>query len=199
LCTTLERQNDRLAIINSGCQHCPVTAKINIYVRDSLPQSFVWQSLSFMRCEWPSLFADDGRLRSRPFPATAHLAYAEGEVLLSYAEIISSTAVRDGQDIPVAGLSNVFTFPPYRREGLASEIVQAAIALIDAPRPEMAILFCKKELATFYSALGWAAAPAGTVISPSNAPLAMVRRPGHADETLVASLRRSPVTIATAW
>ena len=176
-----------------------MTAKIEIYPRDSLPQPLVWQSLSFMRCEWPSLFTGDGRLRSRPFPATAHVVCTEGEVLLSYAEIISSAAVRQGGQIPVTGLSNVFTFPPYRHEGLASEIVRAASALIDAQQPEMAILFCKDELATFFSALGWTAAPAGTVVTASGAPLAMVRRPQEEAGTLVASLRRAPISVATAW
>jgi len=164
-----------------------------------LPQSLIWQSLSFMRCQWPALFAGDGRLRSRPFPATFHLACTEGEVLLSYAEIIGSTAARAGRDVPVAGLSNVFTFPPYRREGHGSEIVRAANALLDELGQEMAILFCEQELASFYGPLGWTAAPSGTVVSASEAPLAMIRQPGADDHAVVASLRRSPVTTATAW
>jgi Acetyltransferase (GNAT) domain len=175
-----------------------VTAKIAIYERGALPESLVWQSLSFMRCEWPWLFAGDGRLRSEPFPASVHLACTDGSVLLSYAEIVESTALRDGKQIRVAGLSNVFTFPPYRREGHASEMVRAANSLIDE-REEMAILFCKDELVAFYAALGWTAALAGTITSAADIPQAMVRQPAMDGADLFASLRRAPVMVATAW
>src|SRR5690242_18200396 len=110
-----------------------------------------------MRCEWPWLFAGDGRLRSEPFPATEHLACTDDQVLLSYAETVDADAVRAGRPIRVAGLSNVFTFPPHRNEGLASKIVQTANSLIDERDAEMAILFCEDDLVPFYSALGWVA------------------------------------------
>ncbi|HKR70892.1 MAG TPA: GNAT family N-acetyltransferase [Streptosporangiaceae bacterium] len=176
-----------------------MTAKIAIYEQGTLPESLVWQSLSFMRCEWPSLFAGDGRLRSQPFPASIHLACADGPVLLSYAEIIETSALREDRQIRVAGLSNVFTFPPYRREGHASEMVRAANSLIDKQDPGMAILFCEDELVPFYAALGWTAAPAGTITSAAHIPQAMVRQPAIGGTDLVASLLRAPVVVATAW
>ncbi len=173
--------------------------KIGIFARGTLPEPLVWQSLSFMRCEWPWLFAGDGRLRSTPFPATAHLACTDEQVLLSYAETVDAVAVRAGRQIRVAGLSNVFTFPPYRNEGLASKIVRAAHSLIDERRPEMAILFCKDELVPFYSALGWIAAPAGAVTTGGEVPHAMVRRAASRGPDLIAGLRRTPIAVAAAW
>ena len=176
-----------------------MTTKIEIYRQGVLPESLTWQSLSFMRCEWPWLFAGEGRLRAAPFPASAHLACTDGQVLLSYAEIVDSTAVRAGRQIRVAGLSNVFTFPPYRNEGLASEIVRAAHSLIDERQPEMAILFCKDDLVPFYAALGWIDAPAGAIASALEVPRAMVRRAGTDGPDLIGELMRTPVTVATAW
>jgi predicted N-acetyltransferase YhbS len=152
-----------------------------------------------MRCEWPWLFAGDGRLRNLPFPAAMHLACVDGQVLLSYADIVTGAATREGEQVPVAGLSNVFTFPPYRHVGLASEIMRAANSFLDERHPEMAILFCKNELVPFYAAFGWTAAPAGTITSAGETPLAMVRRAATDGADLVAELRRAPLTVAATW
>ena len=176
-----------------------MAAEIRLYDSGTLPEALVWQSLSFIRCEWPWLFAGAGRLRDQPFPAAVYLACTEGKVLLSYAEIVSATATRGSEQIPVAGLSNVFTFPPYRRAGLASKIVQAANSFLDETHPEMAILFCEAELVPFYAALGWTAAPAGTITSGDDAPRAMVRRPGASGADLASGLLREPLTVPALW
>ncbi len=152
-----------------------------------------------MRCEWPWLFAGDGRLRATPFPASVHVACTDGPVLLSYAEIVESAAVRDGKQINVAGLSNVFTVPPYRSQGLASKIVRTANSLIDEQHPEMAILFCKDKLVSFYAALGWTVAPAGTIVSAIDVPIAMVRHAATKGPDLATELQRTPIAVATAW
>ncbi len=158
-----------------------------------------------MRCEWPWLFSGEGRLRSGPFPAVSHLACTDGPVLLSYADVVVSAAVRGGEIITVAGLSNVFTFPPYRREGLASKIVRSANSLLDEHEQEhragMAILFCENDLVRFYSALDWSVAPPGTVAvdGGNHPPLAMVRRGSMAGPAVVADLQQRPVIVAAAW
>jgi predicted acetyltransferase len=127
------------------------------------------------------------------------VACTDGPVLLSYAEVVETTALRDEQQIRVAGLSNVFTFAPYRREGHASETVRVANSLIDERDPDIAILFCEDELVRFYAALGWTAAPRGGIASAADVPLAMVRQPALDGADLIAGLRQSPVVVATAW
>ncbi|HUD77324.1 MAG TPA: hypothetical protein VMR00_05700 [Streptosporangiaceae bacterium] len=176
-----------------------MAATLTRFKAGELPEHLVWQSLSFMRCEWPSLFAGSGRLRSCPYPAIAHLTCTDGRVLLSYADIVSGEADTPSGRLSVLGLSNVFTFPPYRREGNASRIVRAANAFIDEHKPGIAILFCKQDLASFYSAMDWTPAPAGTITSPSDAALAMVRRTLTSGLELAAQLRRSPLTLSAAW
>jgi len=176
-----------------------VTAKIDIYQPGAVPESLAWQSLSFMRGEWPWLFSGDGRLRASPFPASLYVACTDGPVLLSYAEVVETTALRDGKQIQVAGLSNVFTFAPYRREGHASKTVRVANSLIDERAPDMAILFCEDELVPFYTANGWAVAPAGGIASAADVPLAMVRQASLDGPDLITGLQRNPVIVATAW
>jgi hypothetical protein len=105
-----------------------VAVSTQLYPGGTLPQSFTWQALSFLRCEWPFLFTGANRLRTRPMgddPTTTYVVRADGEVLFSYAEILRVLAARAGGPVPVLGVSNVFTFPPYRREGHAAAIMRA--------------------------------------------------------------------------
>jgi hypothetical protein len=181
------------------------------YAGGALPQHLVWQSLSFMRCEWPFLFGGANRQRARAFgePAWAHLVRTDGDVLLSYADIVQAEAVLTGERIDVLGLSNVFTFPPYRGEGHASQIVAAAGRLIGESTIDLAILFCEHGLDKFYSAHGWETAPAGAIVSPSAAPVVMVREGSARGAEITASLcssgRGGPspasgtLSLATAW
>ena len=122
----------------------------------SLADNLTWQALSFMRCEWPFLFSGDNRLRARTFEsAVSHLVRTDGDVLLSYADVVADQVTVAGEPISVLGLSNVFTFPPYRNEGHASEIVNAAGRQIDASGVNLALLFCEEWLEPFYRARGW--------------------------------------------
>ncbi len=142
------------------------------YSNNMLPQGLTWQALSFLRCEWPFLFRGSNRLRDRPFDdvPTTHVVRVEGNVLLSYAEVLSATAMRAREPVPVLGLSNVFTFPPYRREGHASAILAAVGDIISDGNAELAILFCENELLPFYAARGWQLAAAGWIQVPGGTP-----------------------------
>jgi hypothetical protein len=178
-----------------------VTVTTQLYSGDLIPPVLAWQALSFMRCEWPFLFTGDNRLRARPAdgPAATQVLRADGDVLLSYAEVLRITAVRAGSPVSVAGLSNVFTFPPYRGEGHASAIMRTVGELINDSDCELAILFCEKELVPFYAAFGWQLAAVGSIQVPGNAPAAMFRpSPGRATP-LGASLAAAPLILDAAW
>jgi hypothetical protein len=164
-----------LKCASDKCEDARVTVSTRIYSDDTLPQILVWQALSFLRCEWPFLFTGDNRLRTRPFggPATTYVVQADGEVLLSYAEVLRVTAERACEPVRVLGLSNVFTFPPYRAEGHASAIMRSVADIINDSDAELAILFCEKELEPFYAARGWQLAPAGAIQAPGTAPRTM--------------------------
>jgi hypothetical protein len=178
-----------------------MTVATQSYSAGTLPAALAWQSLSFLRCEWPFLFGGDNRLRARPFggPADRHLARTDGEVLLSYADVVRAGATVGGKPVEVRGLSNVFTFPPYRREGHASAILDEARLLIEQSDADVAILFCERELETFYSGHGWQRAPGGAIVSPSDAPVAMVREGSPRGLEIIARLGSEPLSIPYAW
>ncbi len=179
-----------------------MTVATRVYSASELPQSLAWQALSFLRCEWPFLFTGDGRLQARPFGSDDAwcVARADGDVLLSYAEVLRVTATRADAAVRVLGLSNVFTFPPYRDEGHASAIMHAVAELIiNGSDAEVAILFCELDLVSFYSARGWQQPPEGSIVAPGTAPAIMVR-PGRVKEGgLDRWLATAPVVLPVRW
>ena len=178
-----------------------MAATTRIYPGGALPDYVRWQSLSFLRCEWPFMFTGANRLRARPFgePAVAHLARTDGEVLLSYADIVRAEATLAADTVGVLGLSNVFTFPPYRAEGHGSAIVAAAGQVIEESGADLAILFCQHELTSFYVAHGWRPTCAGSIQSVSDAPVAMVRPGSARGAQISAGLSTVPLILDTAW
>jgi predicted N-acetyltransferase YhbS len=174
-----------------------MTVSTQLYPGGTLPQSFTWQALSFLRCEWPFLFAGANRLRTQPFGdlSTTYVVRADGEVLLSYAEILCMTAARAGEPVRMLGLSNVFTFPQYRREGHASAIMRAVGERINDGDADLAILFCEKELEPFYAARGWQVAPVGSIQAPGTAPRTMVSAGPARDAQLAVWLSAAPVML----
>ncbi len=178
-----------------------MTVATRLYSGSEFPQSLTWQALSFLRCEWPFLFTGDGRLRSRPFSSDDGwcVARADGDVLLSYAEVLRVTATRTDAAVRVLGLSNVFTFPPYRDEGHASAIMHAVGELINGSDADVAVLYCELDLVSFYSARGWQPSPDGSIEAPGTAPATMVR-PGRAQQGgLDRWLAAAPVLLAARW
>jgi hypothetical protein len=178
-----------------------VTVSTQVYSGGTLPQSFTWQALSFLRCEWPFLFTGADRLRAQPFGgvSTTYVLRADGDVMLSYAEILRVMAARAGDPVRVLGVSNVFTFPPYRREGHAAAIMRAVGEHINDGDAELGILFCEKKLAPFYAARGWQVAPARSIQAPGAAPRTMVRGGPAGVSQLAAWLSAAPVTLDSRW
>jgi hypothetical protein len=178
-----------------------VTVSTKPYFNGTLPQSLAWQAVSFLRCEWPFLFTGPNRLRDRPgcdLPTT-HVVRVDGEVLLSYAEVVSATALRAGGPVSVLGLSNVFTFPPYRREGHASAIMAAVDNVISDSNAELAILFCDIELEPFYAERGWQVPPTGSIQTPGRPPRIMVRAGRAGAVPLAVGLTAPPVILDMQW
>jgi hypothetical protein len=191
----------QLKCASDKCEDARVTVTTQLYTDNTIPQSLTWQALSFLRCEWPFLFTGANRLRTQPVggPGTTYVVQADGGVLLSYAEVLRVTAARAGEPARVLGLSNVFTFPPYRSEGHASAIIQAVAGLINGSDAELAILFCEKELEPFYAARGWQLAPAGSIQAPGTAPRTMASAGRVLGSRLDAWLAAVPLVLDARW
>ena len=148
--------------------------QLRTYDHDEFPVALKWQALSFMRVEWPFIFAGDLRFATDiywPELAPTHFAVTHSDLLLSYAAVIRTRLDHAGQTYGVAGLGNVFTFPPYRREGFGSQVVVAATRHIEAGNADVAALFCAADHAGFYERRGWVAlSGATTLVGPKADP-----------------------------
>lgn len=136
--------------------------QVSMYHHQELPAHLRWQAVSFMRVQWPSIFTGSLRWLSETYPAElrpVHFVCSEREVLISYAAALRLALPHRGTTYQVYGVGNVFTFPPYRREGHGQQVLQAAAQYLDSGTIDLAILFCQPELAAFYARSGWEASP----------------------------------------
>lgn len=133
-----------------------------IYQQDEFPAHLKWQALGFMRTHWPDIFTGQGRTITDtygPDDAPVHFAAEEGEVLFSYAALVRQTVAHSGVSYAVYGFGNMFTFPPYRREGHGKTLLGMATDYIRTSDVDLGILFCDAELQSYYAACGWEIAP----------------------------------------
>lgn len=61
-----------------------------IYQQSDFPAALKWQTITFMKVEWPSIFTGDFMFLAEPYPPELHpihFVVAEGESLISKASI----------------------------------------------------------------------------------------------------------------
>ena len=147
---------------------------LTIYERQNFPSVYNWQAIAFMRCEWPSIFQGDILYLSAPYPPEfepVHFVMAEGESLLSYATLMKLNIPHAGQEYAVYAFGNMFTFPPYRKQGYGRKILRAATDFICQSDLDLAILFCDKSLENYYGPAGWQATHGPTYLGYSGKPV----------------------------
>lgn len=133
-------------------------ATFNTYQQANFPPVFKWQAVSFMRCEWPSIFQGELTFLTETYSPDlepVHFVAAEGDVLLSYAAIIRLNIKQAGRPFTVYGFGNMFTFPPYRGKGYGRRVLDLATDYILKGDVDVSILFCEAKLAPFYALSGW--------------------------------------------
>jgi GNAT superfamily N-acetyltransferase len=151
-----------------------VAFRDSVYRRSELPRLLEIQILAFMRLTWgDALFRDQDPFRDRLWddPDATHFVRAAGDVLVSHAEVLMTSAHgSEGRTLRVAGVSAVLTYPPFRRQGHASAIMRKVADHIMATDADIGVLFTADELCPFYEPFGWRRAIAGRVLvadSPS--------------------------------
>jgi GNAT superfamily N-acetyltransferase len=138
-----------------------------IYQQSDFPAAFKWQAVSFMRCEWPFIFTGELTYLTEsylPELAPVHFVAAEGEVLLSYAAVITLSLNHAGRPFRLYGFGNMFTFPPYRQKGYGRRVLELATEFILNSGVDLSILFCDPQLESFYARTGWQIASSPTRI-----------------------------------
>lgn len=141
-----------------------------IYSQADFPAILKWQAISFMRMEWPYIFTDeqDGKYANETYPIEyqpVHFAVTEGDTLISYAATILEAITHANRSYKVCGLGNVFTFPPYRREGNGGKVLELATNEIKKSDVDVAILFCEPANVSFYAKAGWISTASSTYIA----------------------------------
>jgi hypothetical protein len=139
-----------------------------IYSQTDFPAILKWQALAFMRVEWPYIFTDDERFLTETYPIEfqpVHFVVTEGEILISYAATVNVTLRHANRSYKVCGLGNVFTFPPYRREGNGHKVLKLATNVIKESDVDVAILFCEPTNISFYASEDWISTLSPTYIA----------------------------------
>ncbi|GAB4130458.1 MAG: hypothetical protein Fur005_16690 [Roseiflexaceae bacterium] len=137
------------------------------YHQAEFPAVLRWQAIAFMRIEWPFIFQSADRFMADPYPASlnpVHIVATEGESLLSYAAAQQMSIEHAATTYTTYGFGNMFTFPPYRREGYGRQVLDHATEFIRQSAVDLAMLFCDRSLVAFYAASGWEPMPAPTYL-----------------------------------
>jgi GNAT superfamily N-acetyltransferase len=140
---------------------------VEVYPDDQIAPVLLWQAIAFMRVEWPFIFQGSGRYAANTYPPElhpVHIVAAESDVLLSYAAAFRLPLTHTGVPFTVFAFGNMFTFPPYRHEGLGQRVLDRASQFIHASGVDLGLLFCHPELAPFYRKSGWEPVQASTYI-----------------------------------
>jgi GNAT superfamily N-acetyltransferase len=111
----------------------------------------------FTRCVGPPESRTPHPLAIAPDEDTKYIVRVwEDGLLVSNLWITERTILVDGQSTQIAAIRGVRTDPAYRRCGLASAAMRAAIDFIWSDlRPDLAMLLSSEMAVPFYQSLGW--------------------------------------------
>jgi GNAT superfamily N-acetyltransferase len=131
--------------------------QIHSYPSHELPDWIKYQVLSFIRIEWWWIFQRDPywNYLTEKSNQPVNFVMTERDTVISHAEVNCRVLKHQGQTFKTFGVSAVFTYPIFRRQGYASQIMQAAVDYIDSSDADIAILFCLPPLRNFYVRCGW--------------------------------------------
>jgi GNAT superfamily N-acetyltransferase len=132
---------------------------IQRYSPEKLPDLVKYQILSFMRIEWTEGFI--GRWRGRrwinwPEFNPVHFVMMDQGFVVAHAESLWRDWQHNGVSYRVYGISGVFVFPDYQREGYGKQLIQAITDdCMNQPEADVGMLWCDPKLRDFYVKCGW--------------------------------------------
>ena len=123
------------------------------FARADIPRELEIQVLAFMRIVWGDGFPGDERFRTRLWEdeRAVHFVRADGDLLVSHAQIVVPEVTHDGHALRIAGVGGVMTYPQFPRRG-PRDRGHAARHRSHPRRPafDMGMLFCAPETVAFY-------------------------------------------------
>lgn len=122
-----------------------------------VPERFKCQILSFVRIEWPELFSGNLRLRdwtTKPEMHPVTFLLEEEGVLISHLEVVWNVLQHAGEEYKAYGLTGVFTYPAFRKQGYGLQLVQSAKDYIEQ-RGDADIVIFHSTVKGFYEQAGF--------------------------------------------
>jgi GNAT superfamily N-acetyltransferase len=129
------------------------------------PREFDIQLWAFVRLVWGEGMLGDARFRTRSWdePTPTHFVRAAGDLLVSHVLVFPLSIEGHRGALRVGCVGAVLTFPQFRREGHASELMRRAAQHI-RETADVGMLFCDAVDAPFYERLDWNALPRGRAL-----------------------------------
>ncbi|MDP2327521.1 MAG: GNAT family N-acetyltransferase [Dehalococcoidia bacterium] len=140
--------------------------------QDDLPLHLKRQALEVLAAAFPGGRSVEERLNRRlhdPRTNPVCMLLVEGEQVLAYLAILSTTIEHAGRTYRVSGLSAVSTHPHHLRQGHAARLVTSAREWIEASDADLGVFTCDPPLISLYQACGWAHMPATVVVGGTRA------------------------------
>ncbi len=142
--------------------------EIHHYRPENLPVEVHWQVLAFLRVIDTAGFMGRWRGRrwiSRPEFNPVHVVLMDGDFVVAHAEALSMRWQHRGIDYEAWGISGVFVYPDYQKQGHGIQIIQAATDYIARqPNADIGLLWCAPHLRGFYLRCGWQPMEAVTTV-----------------------------------
>ena len=133
-------------------------AELLTFTSADFPENLKWQAVSFLRVQWPGGFVGENRLRdwvTREDDHPIHIVLVEQGILISHTNVVWKYLDHDGKTYKAYGLTGVFTFPSFRGQGCASQLIAAGTAYIQKSDADIAMLYCDESLRNLYEHQGW--------------------------------------------
>ena len=127
------------------------------YKTGKLPADIKWQVLSFLRVQWPEGFQGKNKLRDWITDEKLHpvsFVFTENSLVLSYTEVVWKNLEHCGISYKTYGLTGVFTYPSFRKEGYGLTLIKTAKSYIEKQR-DGDIIFFTSMTKGFYEKAGF--------------------------------------------
>ncbi len=129
-----------------------------VYPQNQLPAHLKCQILSFLRIEWTDGFVGENRLRdwiSRKENNPISFVLVENDILISHTEVVWKYLEHAREIYKVYGLSGVFTYPAFRKQGYGKQVVALATDYIDKSDADIGMVHTGAPTKEFYRKNGW--------------------------------------------
>jgi GNAT superfamily N-acetyltransferase len=126
------------------------------FTNQDLPDAFAHQIRDFIRIHWFDIFQYElhAPVLSEEWQPV-YFVLADAPALFSHAAVEIHSVTCAGQTYSCAGLSNVFTYPAFRKRGYGGQVVQAAMEYLTASACDVSLLWTDADKAGFYERYGW--------------------------------------------